>query len=54
MGVIRFVVEEVYNIKFTKAEIERIILTLKQTNCKITDNFPQEINSMTKNESRKL
>ena len=31
MGVIRFVVVEVYNIKFTKAEIERIILTLKQT-----------------------
>jgi hypothetical protein len=31
MGVIKFVVEEVYNIKFTKAEIERIILTLKQT-----------------------
>jgi len=53
MGVIRFVVEEVYNIQFTKAEIERIILTLKQT-VKFTDNFPQEINSMTKNDGRKL
>ena len=46
------VFEEIYNIKFTKAEIEWIIITLKQTG-NFMDTFPQEIGLNDENDQQK-
>ena len=47
------VFEETYDVKFTKAEIEWIILTLKQTG-NFMDTFPQEIGSNDENDQQKM
>ena len=47
------VFEETYDIKFTKAEIEWIILTLKQTG-NFMDTFPQEIGFNDENDQQKM
>lgn len=47
------VFEETYDIKFNKAEIEWIILTLKQTG-NFMDTFPQEIGSNDENDQQKM
>ena len=44
--------EETYDIKFTKAEIEWIIITLKQTR-NFMDTFPQEIGLNDENDQQK-
>lgn len=44
--------EETYDIKFTKAEIEWIILTLKQTG-NFMDTFPQKIGLNDENDQQK-
>ncbi|HEX5187116.1 MAG TPA: hypothetical protein VFV86_09525 [Nitrososphaeraceae archaeon] len=44
--------EETYDIKFTKAEIEWIIITLKQTG-DFMDTFPQEIGLNGENDQEK-
>ena len=44
--------EETYDIKFTKAEIEWIIITLKQTR-NFMDTFPQEIGFNDENDQQK-
>ncbi|HEX5186682.1 MAG TPA: hypothetical protein VFV86_07305 [Nitrososphaeraceae archaeon] len=46
------VFEETYDIKFTKAEIEWIIITLKQTG-NFMDTFPQEIGVNDENNQQK-
>ena len=46
------VFEETYDIKFTKAEIEWIIITLKQTG-NFMDTFPQEIGLDDENDQKK-
>ena len=46
------VFEETYDIKFTKTEIEWIILTLKQTG-NFMDTFPQEIGVNDENDQQK-
>ena len=47
------VFEETYDIKFTRAEIEWIILTLKQTG-NFMDTFPQEIGFNDENDQQKM
>jgi hypothetical protein len=47
------VLEETYDIKFTKSEIEWIILTLKQTG-NFMDTFPQEIGLNDENDQQKM
>jgi hypothetical protein len=47
------VFEETYDIKFNKAEIEWIILTLKQTG-NFMDTFPQEIGFNDENDQQKM
>jgi hypothetical protein len=47
------VLEETYDIKFTKSEIEWIILTLKQTG-NFMDTFPQEIGLHDENDQQKM
>jgi hypothetical protein len=47
------VFEETYDIKFTKAEIEWIIITLKQTG-NFMDTFPQEIGVNDENDQQKM
>ena len=47
------VFEETYDIKFTKAEIEWIIITLKQTG-NFMDTFPQEIGINDENDQQKM
>jgi hypothetical protein len=46
------VFEETYDIKFTKAEIQWIITTLKQTE-NFMDTFPQEIGLNDENDQQK-
>ena len=52
-GWLDLVFEETYDIKFTKAEIEWIILTLKQTG-NFMDTFPQEIGFNDENDQQKM
>jgi hypothetical protein len=47
------VFEKTYDIKFTKAEIEWIIITLKQTG-NFMDTFPQEIGVNDENDQQKM
>ena len=51
-GWLDLVFEETYDIKFTKAEIEWIIITLKQTR-NFMDTFPQEIGLNDENDQQK-
>ena len=51
-GWLDLVFEETYDIKFTKTEIEWIILTLKQTG-NFMDTFPQEIGLNDENDQQK-
>lgn len=51
-GWLDLVFEETYDIKFTRAEIEWIILTLKQTG-NFMDTFPQEIGLNDENDQQK-
>ena len=52
-GWLDLVFEETYDIKFTKTEIEWIILTLKQTG-NFMDTFPQEIGFNDENDQQKM
>ncbi len=52
-GWLDLVLEETYDIKFTKSEIEWIILTLKQTG-NFMDTFPQEIGLNDENDQQKM
>ena len=52
-GWLDLVFEETYDIKFNKAEIEWIILTLKQTG-NFMDTFPQEIGFNDENDQQKM
>ena len=52
-GWLDLVFEENYDIKFTKTEIEWIILTLKQTG-NFMDTFPQEIGFNDENDQQKM